>query len=131
MLRIRVLFDSPAAQLCALGGTQTCEAGTKGRLRWFAVLWAAGVYLVLVQTLPAAVNHLMLAGPLLAALLTLFPWPDKMGRGADLVGMVFTAVFVVLGSASIGLLFLPTPAALFLSAESAGRHSRLSSRVDR
>lgn len=66
----------------------------------------------------------MLAGPLLAALLTLFPWPDKIRRGADLVGMVFAAMFVVVGSASLGLLFLPTPAALFLSAENAARHTR-------
>jgi hypothetical protein len=75
------------------------------------------------HTLPT-VNHVMVAGPLLAALLTLLPWPDKMRRGADLAGMVFAAVFVVLGAASIGLLFFPTPAALFLSAENAGRRSR-------
>ena len=78
---------------------------------------------MLAEVLPT-VNQVMLAGPLLAALLTLFPWPAIMRRRMDLVGMAFAAVFVVLGLASIGILFLPTPAALFLSAENTAQRSR-------
>jgi len=78
---------------------------------------------VLVEAVPT-LNRVIVAGPLLAALLTLVPWPDRMRRAADVIGMVLAAVFAVLGAASIGWLFLPTPAALFLSAENARRPSR-------
>jgi hypothetical protein len=108
-------------------------------LRWFAVIWAGGVYLFLLvvpmysqvsNTVTAdgsstmisgratlvSVNgsrvYLVLAVPLLAALLTLLPWPDTLRKVADVAGAVVATAFVVLGMMSVGLLFVPTAGAL-------------------
>ena len=108
-------------------------------LRWFAVIWAGGVYLFLLavpmysqmsNTVTAdgastmtsgratlvAVNgsrmYLVLAAPLFAALLTLLPWPHNLRKMADIVGALLSATFVFLGMMSVGLLFVPTAGAL-------------------
>jgi hypothetical protein len=118
-------------------------------LRWFAVAWAAGVYLVLLR-LPmyssasssqtaggpeirssgratlAAVNgpsvYLILAVPVLASVLAVLRWPPRLSRPATIVGAVIASGFVVLGMATVGMFFVPTALAL-ITVAAAGRAS--------
>lgn len=66
----------------------------------------------------------MLSLPLLGALLALLPWPKQIRHRVDIVGMIVASAGVILAAASVGLLFLPTPAALFLAADSARENPR-------
>ena len=108
-------------------------------LRWFALIWASGVYLVLLwlpvyggmsetiasdgsrtitsgRTTLAAVNgsqiYLSLAVPLVAAVLAMLPWRGRSRRIADVTGAAIATVFVVLGQMTVGMFFVPTAAAL-------------------
>src|SRR6266571_5160219 len=96
---------------------------TPALLRWFAVLWAGGAYLALLRlpmygelretvrsdgtrtvrtghaTLPAVNGpriYLIILIPVLAALLTVLPWPARFRRGVDLVGGAIASAFVIL-----------------------------------
>jgi hypothetical protein len=108
-------------------------------LRWFALIWAGGVYLVLLrlpmyggmsQTIAsdgsrtitsggatlAAVNgpriYLILAVPLVAAALAVVPWRGGSRRIADVTGAAVSTAFVILGSMTVGMFFVPTAVAL-------------------
>jgi hypothetical protein len=65
----------------------------------------------------AAVNgphvYVIVGVPLLAALLTVLPWPAKFRRPADLIGAGIISAFVIVGLATVGVFFLPSAAALF------------------
>src|SRR5687767_2297641 len=107
-------------------------------LRWFALIWASGVYLVLLwlpvyagtsETIAsdgsraitsgratlAAINgpriYLILAVPLVAAALAVVPWRGRSRRLADVTGAAIATAFVVLGQLTVGMFFLPTAAA--------------------
>ena len=108
-------------------------------LRWFAVAWAFGAYVVLLwlpmsgwaqstQTIGgpeirtagratlAASNgpevYLTLAIPVLAASLGALPWPAEFRRPAAIAGAVIASAFVVLGMLSVGMFFFPSAIAL-------------------
>ena len=119
--------------------------------RWFALIWAAAVYLVLLwlpvyggitETIAsdgsrtitsgratlAAVNgsriYLILAVPLVASALAVMPWRGRSRRVADVTGAAISAAFVLLGQMSVGMFFLPTAAALSAVAVGKGAVSR-------
>ena len=113
------------------------------RMQWIAAIWAAGAYVVLLlvpayryvsdtagtdgsrtvesgsRTLAEVVGpriYIVLAIPLLAALLTVFPWPFGFRRIADRIGATIAAVFAVLGAFTLGMFFLPTAFLLLAAA---------------
>ena len=128
------------------------RAATRERfLRWFAIVWAIGAYVVLlwvpiyggmretsssdgVHTVTrssatlVAVNgarvYWILAVPVMAAVLTNFSWPRRMHRAAIVVGAVLASAFVVLGLASVGLFFFPSAVALIVAAAVGPSRSR-------
>ena len=116
-------------------------------LRWFALAWAGAVYIALLW-LPlyrqvsetktsdgsstrttgtatlAAVNgprtYLLLAVPVLAAVVAVLPWRGRGRRAADLTAAAFAVAFVLLGLMTVGAFFLPAAAALVASTAGAG-----------
>jgi hypothetical protein len=120
-------------------------------LRWFALTWAGGVYLVLLrlpmyagmsQTIAsdgsrtitsggatlAAVNgsriYVILGVPLVAAVLAVLPWRGRSRRIVDVTAAAVSTVFVILGQMSVGMFFVPTAVALIAVAVAKGEVAR-------
>ena len=120
-------------------------------LRWFPVVWAAGVYVVMLwlpayswegDTLTAggaevrssghatlaAVNgprlYLILAVPVVAAALAALPWPARFRQPAAVAATVIVGAVVLLGMASVGLFFLPSAVGLIALAQAVEPSSR-------
>jgi len=111
--------------------------------RWFALAWAVGAWL-LVPRLPgysgirtttaadgmrattaaratfAEVNgpeiYLTLAVPVLAALLALLPWPQRLRRAAQVAAAAVAVAYVLLGLMTVGIVYLPLALALVVAA---------------
>ncbi len=121
------------------------------RNRWFPLAWAVAACVLLLaiplygsaretQTADggsvltagratlAAVNgswvYLLLAIPVIAAALPTLPWPARFQRLATLAGAAIASAFVVVGSFSVGLFFLPTAIGLIALARETGSAAR-------
>jgi hypothetical protein len=68
--------------------------------------------------------ELILAVPVLAALITLLPWPVRLQGVARVVGACVSGVFAFVASASVGTFFLPSALVLVLAALPIGWASR-------
>ena len=68
--------------------------------------------------------ELILGVPILAALITLLPWPVRLQGAARVVGACISGVFAFVASASVGTLFLPSAVVLVLAALPIGWASR-------
>ena len=120
-------------------------------LRWFALAWAGAAYVALLwlptygeirETIsPTGVHTVsrgsatllavngprvygILAVPVLAALLSILPWPGRIRRASVITAAVLASAFVALGMASVGLFFLPSAVALVVAARAAEQAAR-------
>jgi hypothetical protein len=63
--------------------------------------------------------YLLLAVPVLAALLAVLPWPVSFRRTASLAGISILSVFVLLSLPSIGMFYVPALVGLTINFQNA------------